>query len=267
MIKRAIQAIIRRLLPILPRGVLKYLHRLIGHIFTPDELTDAVMTNIRDQSRQLDPKSSLQFLFTIDAALYPLESQGSVDYGNGVHTKHRHMQYHNFFTERISKDDVVLDMGCGIGALAFSIATKTDATVLGLDYDPQNIKFAKERHVAPNVNYIMADIYDYMPEQTFDIVVLSNVLEHLENRPSVLRLLQEKTQAQRFLIRVPRFDRHWSVPLKKELGVEWRLDTDHKIEFTPESFQDEMAQANLQIDFIDYRWDEIWADLSVKTLV
>ncbi|MGB7341351.1 MAG: class I SAM-dependent methyltransferase [Phototrophicaceae bacterium] len=263
MIKRFIQTLIRRLMMLLPKSALLYLHRVISRILSPEELTDAIMTTIKEQVRTLDPKTGLQFLFTIDAALYPLESQGSVNYGNGIHTKHRHMQYHKFFTDRISSDDIVLDMGCGIGALAFSIATETGATVLGLDYDPQNIKFAKERHVAPNVDYIVADIYDYVPQQAFNLVVLSNVLEHLEDRPALLRLIQEKTQAQRFLIRVPRFDRHWSVPLKKELGVEWRLDTDHKTEFTPESFKEEMAQANLQIDFIDYRWDEIWADLSI----
>ena len=66
----------------------------------------------------------------------------------------------------------------------------------------------------------------------------------------------------RFLIRVPLFERDWRVPLKKELGVEWRLDLDHKTEYTLESFAEEMRQANLKITYQEVRWSEIWAEVS-----
>lgn len=36
------------------------------------------------------------------------------------------------------------------------------------------------------------------------------------------------------------FNRNWITPYKKEMGVEWRLDETHQIEYTKESFYEEM---------------------------
>ncbi|MEO1287762.1 MAG: methyltransferase domain-containing protein [Chloroflexota bacterium] len=262
MLVRLIQWVLRQIVKWLPESLLRYMHRIVSQKLSRDALKDSLLTSIRDEIRHDTPDDALRFVFSIDTALYPIESSLSVAYGDGVHSKHRHMRYHDFFTQRIQTNERVLDIGCGIGALAFSIAQGTGASVIGIDYDENNIKFAQERHTADNVQYVLGDVYEYTQTQTFDVVVMSNVLEHLTGRPALLRRIAQQTQAKRFLIRVPRFDRHWSVPLKKELGIEWRLDDDHETEFTPESFAEEMVQAQLTIQHIEYRWDEIWAELS-----
>lgn len=77
-----------------------------------------------------------------------------------------------------------------------------------------------------------------------------------------LRRVTELVKPQRFLIRVPMFDRDWRVALKKEVGVEERLDEDHKIEFTAAIFANEMQQAGLKIAFLEVHWGEIWAELT-----
>ena len=64
------------------------------------------------------------------------------------------------------------------------------------------------------------------------------------------------------LIRVPLFERDWRVPLKQELGVEWRLDPTHEIEYTIESFAEEIAEAGLTVSLQEIRWGEIWAEVS-----
>jgi hypothetical protein len=64
----------------------------------------------------------------------------------------------------------------------------------------------------------------------------------------------------RFLIRVPLFERDWRVPVKQELGVEWRLDPTHETEYTQESFAEEMKQARLTVTHQEIRWGEIWAE-------
>ena len=102
---------------------------------------------------------------------------------------------------------------------------------------------------------------EQLPHEPFDIIVLSNVLEHLTGRAAFLQRLKEATQARRFLIRVPCFERDWRVPLKQELGVEWRLDMDHKTEYTLDAFRGEMAAAGLTITHQEVRWGEIWAEL------
>jgi hypothetical protein len=65
----------------------------------------------------------------------------------------------------------------------------------------------------------------------------------------------------KLLIRVPLFERDWRVPLKRELGIDWRLDPTHEIEYTPESFNEELVQASMEVIFIEIHWGEIWAEV------
>jgi len=87
----------------------------------------------------LPSDEALCFLFRLDGRLYTLEGTKAVEYGSGIHTKHRHMRYHDFFVERISTGERVLDMGCGIGALAHDVAEKAGANVVGIDLNADNI--------------------------------------------------------------------------------------------------------------------------------
>lgn len=68
-------------------------------------------------------------------------------------------------------------------------------------------------------------------------------------------------EARRALIRVPLFERDWRVPLKRQLGVEWRLDPTHETEYTLESFRAEMDEAGLRVTEQMLRWGEIWAEV------
>jgi 2-polyprenyl-3-methyl-5-hydroxy-6-metoxy-1,4-benzoquinol methylase len=100
-----------------------------------------------------------------------------------------------------------------------------------------------------------------LPDETFDVVILSNVLEHLPERAAFLRHVQESLQPARLLVRVPLFERDWRVPLKREVGVEWRLDPTHQTEYTQESFAEEISAAGLEIAHQEVRWGELWAEL------
>lgn len=55
------------------------------------------------------------------------------------------------------------------------------------------------------------------------------------------------------------FDRDWVPLYKKELGVEWRLDRTHFIEYTEATFKEEIENAGYVIDKINVQFGEIWA--------
>ena len=209
----------------------------------------------------LPADEALRFLFRLDSAFYPLQGKKAIEYGGGIHTKHRHIRYHDFFTGRIHAGERVLDIGCGMGAVAYDVAEKAGAHVVGIDLSADNIALARERYAHPRVEYRVGDALQELPDGPFDVVILSNVLEHLPERPAFLRRVQEVARPSRFLIRVPLFERHWSVPLKRELGVEWRLDATHETEYTLESFAEEIAAAGSQITHQEVRWGEIWAEV------
>ncbi|MCB0108922.1 MAG: class I SAM-dependent methyltransferase [Caldilineaceae bacterium] len=211
---------------------------------------------------KLPPEQTLRLLFRLDRWLYYVQGKLAAAYGEGVHTKHRHMNYHRFFVQRIAPGERVLDVGSNHGAVSFDIAEQAGATVVGMEINPALVAEARQRHPHPKVEYRVGDVLTDQIDEHFDVIVLSNVLEHLPQRPQLLRRLQEATHPARFLIRVPLFERDWRVPLKQELGVEWRLDPTHEIEYTLESFAEEMAAAQLQLLHQEIRWGEIWAELA-----
>lgn len=224
-------------------------------------LGDFAYQLVSEKVKTLPGKEALQLLFTMDTRLYYLEKRKAVVYGNGIHPKHRQTNYHDFFVDRISKGSKVLDVGCGNGAVAFDIAQKTNSQVLGIDLDDGYIQLAHQQFSHPNIQYMVGDARIDLPNEVFDYVILSNVLEHIEERVKFLIDLQECVSPGSILIRVPSFERDWRVPLKQELGLEWRLDKDHKTEYTLDSFEMEMLAAKLKIYHQSTRWGEIWAEV------
>ena len=244
--------IAKRFIPIITSLPSRYVHSILLQI-------------ISRKAGQLDPKEAASFLLDLDNDLYHLESQAAVRYGGGVHPKHRLTGYHDFFVQRINSSERVLDIGCRTGEVALEIATRTGAKVTGIDIDLPSLQEGRKRNAHPNLELLQGDVYTWQPPHPFDVVVMSNVLEHLKDRVELLRSLQKRTSAQRFLIRVPLFERDWRAGLKRELGLEWRLDVTHETEYKRESFKEEMQQAGLEIKHQEVRWGEIWAELKAQT--
>jgi hypothetical protein len=96
-------------------------------------------------------------------------------------------------------------------------------------------------------------------DERFDVIVLSNVLEHIEDRGGLLRRLVERFHPERVLIRVPLLERTWLVPLREELGLWHFSDPTHAVEYDLDRFERELDGAGLNIESAQQRWGEIWA--------
>ena len=170
------------------------------------------------------------------------------------------MRYHDFFVNRLSSGEKVIDIGCGNGALAYDMAALGGALVMGVELNESSLVEAKKRYSHERVQYVRGDVLKDLPDKSFDVAVMSNVLEHLPNRVEFLRAAQERLMPKRWLIRVPLYERDWRVPLMDELGVDYRLDSTHYTEYTQESFAQELNQAGLEIIYQEMRWGEIWCE-------
>jgi SAM-dependent methyltransferase len=208
--------------------------------------------------RTVPPATLLRWLCRLDNAVYRAMSLAAIGYDGGLHVKHRLTRYHDFFVERVPLGARVLDVGCGVGALAADLARERDAHVTGVDLDAAAVETARRRWPDSRLTFLVADART-LPGERFDVVILSNVLEHLDDRVPFLRDVTARTSARRVLIRVPLFERDWRVPLKRELGIEFRLDPTHRIEYTLEQFEDEVRKAGLALTERQVRWGEIWA--------
>ena len=175
---------------------------------------------------------------------------------DGLHPKHRLMNYHKFFVDNVGENDLVLDIGCGNGALTYDVARKAKR-VVGIDSNERSIEIARSRFAGENIEFISGDALTSLPDKKFDVVILSNVLEHIERRIEFLASLQK--WAANFLIRVPMLNRSWIDLYKKELGLEYRLDRGHFVEYTLETFTEEMTKAGLRILNYSIQFGEIWA--------
>jgi SAM-dependent methyltransferase len=213
---------------------------------------------------QQDRKRAMRQLLEVYDDAYHGVDLGAIAYDDGVHAKHRLTRYHDFFVDRIGPGERVLDVGCGKGELAQDIATRSGATVIGIDASPWMLEFARTRSTHPNVTYLQADATTYSPDEPVDVVVLSNVLEHIGPRVELLRALRENAGARRLLLRVPQFERDWTVPLRREVGLPYFSDPEHKIEYDPTLLRDELAQAGWEMGEPQLNWGEIWVEATAR---
>ena len=184
---------------------------------------------------------------------------------DGIHPKHQILRYKEWFLENIETDWTVMDVGSNTGLLASMLSEKA-AFVYGIEINEQNVKAAILSNFKENIEYICADAttYDYSSCRPIDCVSLSNVLEHIEDRTAFLKKLIKNLnwvndKQKRFLIRVPVIDREWIVLYKKQLGLDYRLDQSHFIEYTLESFSEELKLANIVPENVKIRFGEIYA--------
>ncbi|MDD3607710.1 MAG: class I SAM-dependent methyltransferase [Candidatus Moranbacteria bacterium] len=174
----------------------------------------------------------------------------------GLHPKHRILNYHDFFLTNIQLDDSVLDIGCGNGAVAYDLAKKS-RKITAIDISKENIEIARKKFSQKNLEYIIGDATNYDFKSAFDVIILSNVLEHIKNRVDFLSKI--KKLAPKILIRVPLLTRDWLSVYKKENGFEYRLDPTHYTEYTEEDFMEEIKRSGLSIEKYYVKFGEIYA--------
>lgn len=210
-------------------------------------------------------QNSVKFVLELDNVLYSISGNQSVRYGGGLHTKHKHIDYHRFFIDNIKDGESVLDIGCGIGAVADAIArSRGKSEVSGIDCKKRNIVKANQRYCRNNLSFNVGDALSLEYSNNFDVIVLSNVIEHIKDR-MFLNKLVNSISPKKFLLRVPIFERDWRVPLKKELGLSYMLDETHVVELTQDKWFEEFEGAGLRVTKSKICWGELWA-VAIRSL-
>jgi len=101
-----------------------------------------------------------------------------------------------YILEQINNRDIknlkILDVGCGGGIICEPLA-RLGAKVTGLDFSPNNIKAAKlhSRKNKIKINYIHKDIEKSKLDEKFDVILMFEVLEHLDNWKKTIKKIKK----------------------------------------------------------------------------
>ena len=95
----------------------------------------------------------------------------------------------------------ILDVGCGGGLVSEGIA-KLGADVTGIDFIEENIRVAKKhaKQSKLEINYIVKDFEKERLTSKYDVIIIFEVLEHLENWKFFLEKIQKNLKPNGVLI-------------------------------------------------------------------
>jgi predicted RNA methylase len=208
-------------------------------------------------------KLVLKPLLKLDNFIYLLIGHYAPLASKTGHPKHDIIKYIDWFLDKIEKDMTLIDVGSNTGQMTKRISEKAKMTY-GVEIDSKLHKIAIKQK-RENLEFINSDAtkFDYSKLKPIDCITLSNVLEHIDDRTSFLKSLNDNVKWKknpRYLIRVPMINRHWVVILKKQMGVDYRLDKTHFIEYTKETFYEEMEISSLKVISFEVKWGEIYAE-------
>ena len=112
----------------------------------PSKLRRVFITGIFLLESRGNVNNGLRKLFLIKDNLDWVINERALFFGNGKHPKHILTKYHDFFSDHIIDGKNILDIGCGYGAVAKTLAeNKPNSDVIGIDYDPVKLFQAKKK--------------------------------------------------------------------------------------------------------------------------
>jgi len=161
----------------------------------------------------------------------------------------------NEFLKQVVPDRCqVLDVGCGRG-YSYHIINDRIRKYTGVDKNSESLAYAKDAIKTHDAEFVCDDLYHFLntTKDTYDVVILAHILEHLENPASVLASLVP--YAKHFYIEVPDFDttphNHIRVGLNSPFIY---TDEDHVREFDRIELSNLIEDAGLEILECEYRY-------------
>lgn len=133
----------------------------------------------------------------------------------------------------------ILDVGSGLGIMDQFI--RHDVTLRGIDQNEKEVALANEiaKKNGRNFTYEVGDVYHIPNETKYDIIVISEVLEHVPEDGGLLQMLREKYLAPGGVIvaSVPNWMRLGNRALKRRRQPLKILDETHMREYTLEQIR------------------------------
>ncbi len=165
---------------------------------------------------------------------------------HAIHPKHfLQTAWQHWYLPYIDRRATVLDIGCANGMHTLTCAAHCQ-TIYGFDYNPQQLAIARSKAAEAgltNVQFAEGNVETHweFAGGAFDTVLFLDVLEHLNERDSVMqevhRVLKPGGQ---LLLSIPQRDTRWK-QLRASVGLPTYADPDHKFEYTRRDVEEMLA--------------------------
>lgn len=165
-----------------------------------------------------------------------------------------------FILDNIENTDAVLDLGCNLGDISYIIAEKAKE-VIGIDHNKNAIDQAKKSYNKSNLKFYNEDAYLFLEnnKKHFDVLILSHILEHLDNPKEFL--FDFKGFFKRIYIEIPDFDKSYLNHYRKDFKLKLVYsDNDHIYEFDRYELKSILKECNIKILKEDYKYglQKLW---------
>lgn len=158
-----------------------------------------------------------------------------------------------FLKNKIPDHAKVLDLGCGYGEISCKLGQFCHE-VVGIDKDSLKIQVAHNKYACANVKFICSDALIYLESNSrnFDVLILSHILEHLDE-PFVL-LDNFKNYFKYIYIEVPDFENTYINIIKEKFNIPLNYtDEDHIYEFDRTEMEKLFKSLKMQILSSEFR--------------
>ena len=101
----------------------------------------------------------------------------------------------------IERNDKILDVGCGDGVFSIELA-KRGYDIVGMDLSANSINYAKyfSKRSEVKIDFLVGDACHFpFANESFDIILCSEVLEHIKDDEDVIKEISRVTKAGGFL--------------------------------------------------------------------
>ena len=174
-----------------------------------------------------------------------------------------------FLSGVIKPEYAVLDLGCGYGAVSHAVSLIA-RRVVGVDYSRNSIDRARKHYKRDNLEYIHEDALRYLNQsaERFNVLILTHVLEHLDNPKNFL--LDYAKYFSYIFIEVPDFDRTFLNHFRQDIkNTQIYTDADHVTEFDRDELCVLLAEVNLEVVSVEYRYgvQKVWLKCSENSLL
>lgn len=169
-----------------------------------------------------------------------------------------------FMLENINNTDVVLDLGCNLGDISFTIAEKAKE-VTGIDINKEAINIANKRYNKSNLKFYNKEAREFLKEAPikFNVLILSHILEHLDNPKAFIS--DFKDGFEKIYIEVPDFDRYYLNKYRQDLNLPLiYTDNDHVSEFDRDEIKSLLKECNIEVNKEEYRYgvQKLWCKVN-----